>query len=96
MTKPQKDTINILAEMRRKLEERKARNRSATFFVSFLYLVGFMLLVYMSAFDILAYISIFVVMIFVLVYANFRQSKEDIIRIDDLYMEFEYLKNNKK
>ena len=91
----EKDTINILADMRRKLEDRKSANRSATFFISFTYLVGFILLVYLGQMQILSYISVFVILIFILVYSNFKQSKKDIESIDSLYMEFEYLKNKK-
>lgn len=95
MKEHEKDSINILAEMRRKLEERKNSNRSATFFISFLYLVSFIILIYLGAVQILTYISVFVIMIFILVYSNFRQSKKDIQAIDELYLEYEYIKNKK-
>ena len=93
--KKEKDTLNILAEMRRKLEDRKTANRSATFFVAFGYLVGFMILMFMGAMDIVSYVSVFVVLLFVIVYKNFRQTKDDIKAIDELYLEYQYLQNKK-
>jgi Ca2+/Na+ antiporter len=95
MVKQEKDTLSILAEMRRKLEDRKTSNRSATFFVAFGYLTGFVLLMYMGQMDILSYVSVFVVLLFIIVYKNFRQTKDDIIAIDDLYLEYSYLKSKK-
>jgi len=96
MNEPKKDSVDILAEMRRKLEDRKSANRSAIFFSSFCYLVGFILLIYLNQMEILVYISIFVIILFILMYANFKQSKKDIAAIDELYVEYEYLQNKKK
>lgn len=95
MVEQEKDSLTILSEMRRKLEDRKSANRSATFFVAFTYLVGFIILVYLGQMEILSYVSIFVVMLFILVYTNFRQSKNDIKAIDELYLEYTYLQNKK-
>ena len=95
MNEKEKNTINILGDMRRRLEDRKTANRSATFFLAFGYLVGFMILIFIGQMEVLSFVSIFAVLLFALVYSNFRQSKNDIKAIDELYIEYEYLKNKK-
>jgi hypothetical protein len=95
MNDDKKDTINILADMRRKSEDRITANRNATFFVAFGYMVGFMLLMYMQQMQILAYISIFVFALFAIVYKDYRTSQKDIEDIDALYLEYEFKRKNK-
>ena len=88
-----KDSINILAEMRRKKEGSKTTNKMATMFVAFGYLVGFIIMAYLGAYQILAYISIFVFLLCAIVYRDYIDSKRDIEVIDELYLSYELIKN---
>jgi hypothetical protein len=94
----ERDTINILGQLRREKEDAKTANKNATFFVAIGYLAGFVIMMYLGRLDIIAYISIFVFLLFAMVYMNFRQAKKDIQAIDSLYLEYEVKRNeiNKK
>jgi hypothetical protein len=90
-----KDSINILAEMRRKKESAKTTNKMATMFVAFGYLTSFIIMIYLEVYQILAYISIFVFLLCAIVYRDYLDSKRDIESIDELYLSYQYIKNNK-
>lgn len=96
MEEDKRDAVSILADMRRKKEGSKGANKMATMFLAFAYLVGFFLLIYMGAGEILAYISIFVFLLFALVYHDYRESQRDIANIDEFYLSYEYIKQQKK
>lgn len=92
----EKDTISILANMRRSKDDVMDRLRQSTFFLALTFLAGTVILVYLGALLVLSLVAIFMLIISIMMYLIYKQTKDDIKNIDDFYLEYTYEAGKKK